>query len=79
MVPPREPYGGWVSCEAFQPEQVQTCLSIGRLIHDDDCIKVLAGSATIVGDEERLMLSGVIEIPARCVVRVVRLEEQIAG
>ncbi len=75
-IQPREPYGGWVSYEAFQPEKVQTCLSIGRLIHDDDCIKVLAGSATIVGDEERLMLSGVIEIPARCVVRIVRLEEQ---
>jgi len=29
----------------------------------------------VVGDEERLMLSGVIEIPARCVVRMVRLEE----
>ena len=56
------------------PEQVQTCLSIGRLIHDDNCIKVLAGSAMIVGDEERVMLSGVIEIPARCVVQIVRLE-----
>jgi hypothetical protein len=74
-IQPREPYGGWVSYEAFEPEKVQTCLSIGRLIHDDDCIKVLAGSAMIVGDEERLMLSGVIEIPARCVVRIVRLEE----
>jgi hypothetical protein len=45
------------------------------VIHDDYRIKILAGSATIVGDEERLMLSGVIEIPARCVVRIVRLEE----
>ena len=74
-IQPREPYGGWVSCEAFQPEQVQTCLSIGRLIHDDDCIKAIAGSAMIVGDDDRVMLSGVIEIPARCVVRIVRLEE----
>ncbi|MBR2172704.1 hypothetical protein [Sphingopyxis sp.] len=74
----REPYGGRVSCEAFEPEKVQTCLSIGRLIHDDDCIKILAGSATIVGDEERLMPSGVIEIPACCVVRIVRLEEKMA-
>lgn len=32
----------------------------------------------IVGDEERVMLSGVIEIPARCVVRIVRLEEREA-
>jgi len=31
----------------------------------------------IVGDDERLMLSGVIEIPARCVVRIVRLEERL--
>jgi hypothetical protein len=75
MVQPREPYGGWVSYEGFEPEKAQTCLSVGRLIHDDDCIKVLAGSATIVGDEERLMLSGVIEIPARWVARIVRLGE----
>lgn len=75
-IQPREPYGGWVSYEAFEPEKAQTCLSIGRLIHDDDCIKVLAGSAMLVGDEERVMLSGVIEIPARCVVRIVRLEEK---
>lgn len=27
------------------------------------------------GGDERLMLSGLIEIPARCVVRIVRLEE----
>ena len=38
----REPYSGWASYESFEPEKVQTCLSIGRLIHDDDCIKVLA-------------------------------------
>jgi hypothetical protein len=31
----------------------------------------------VVGDEQRVMLSGVIEIPARCVVRIVRLEENI--
>ena len=74
-IQPREPKGGWTDYESFEPAKVQTCLSIGRLIHDDDCIKVLAGSAMIVGDEERVMLSGVIEIPARCVVRIVRLEE----
>lgn len=75
-IQPREPKGGWTDYESFEPEKAQTCLSIGRLIHDDDCIKVLAGSAMIVGDEERVMLSGVIEIPARCVVRIVRLEER---
>lgn len=48
---------GWISYGYFQSEKVQTCLSIGRLIHDDSCIKVLAGSATIVGDQARVMLS----------------------
>jgi hypothetical protein len=52
----------------------QTRHSVGRLVHDDDCVKILAGSAMIAGDAQRLMLSGLIEIPARCVVRIVRLE-----
>ncbi|MGR4893462.1 hypothetical protein ACIPPQ_20755 [Sphingopyxis sp. LARHCG72] len=58
----------------FDPGDTQICLSVGRLIHDDDCVKVLAGSAMLVGGEG-LRMSGVIEIPARCVVRIVRLEE----
>jgi len=32
----------------------------------------------IVGDEKRIMLSRIIEIPARCVVWIVRLGEQEA-
>lgn len=78
-IQPREPYGGWTDFEGFEPEPVQTCYSVGRLVHDDDCIKALAGSAMLVGDEERVMLSGVIEIPARCVVRIVRLVEAKHG
>lgn len=74
-IQPREPYGGWVDLAYLEPRPVQTCLSVGRLVHDDDSVKILAASAMIVGDDERLMLSGVIEIPARCVVRIVRLEE----
>ena len=37
--------------------------------------RLVDGGLGIVGDDERVMLSGVIEIPARCVVRIVRLEE----
>lgn len=74
-IQPREPTGGWIDYADFDPGKVQVCLSVGRLIHDDDCVKVLAGSAMLVGDED-LWLSGVIEIPARCVVKIVRLEER---
>ena len=52
----------------FEPRKTQICLSVRRLIHDDDCIKVLVG-------DEYVQLSGIIEIPAGCVVRIVRLEE----
>lgn len=74
-IQPREPYGGWTDFATLETRPVQTCLSVGRLVYDDDCVKILAGSAVIVGDDQRVMLSGVIEIPARCVVRIVRLEE----
>ena len=73
-IQPREPEGGWTSYADFDPGETQVCLSVGRLIHDDDCVKALAGSAMLVGDED-VWLSGIIEIPARCVVRIVRLEE----
>ena len=39
-------------------------------------MKALAASAMVVGDEERVMLSGIIEIPSRCAVRTVRLAEE---
>jgi hypothetical protein len=67
--------GGWIDYLDFDPGKTQICLSVGRLIHDDDCVKVLAGSAMLVGDED-LHISGIIEIPARCVVSIVRLEEK---
>lgn len=73
-IQPRDPDGGWIDYADFDPGDTQICLSVGRLIHDDDCVKVLAGSAMLVG-EEGLRMSGVIEIPARCVVSIVRLEE----
>lgn len=74
-IQPRDPDGGWTCYADFEPGEAQTCLSVGRLIHDGDCMKVLAGSAMLVGDED-LRLSGIIEIPARSVVRIVRLEER---
>lgn len=75
-IQPREPCGGWIDYMDVEPQPVQICLSVGRLIHDDDSIKILAGSAMIVGEDQRIMLSGVLEIPARCVVKIVRLEER---
>ena len=75
-IQPREPDGSWIDYPDFEPGRTQTRLSVGRPIHDDDCVKALAGSAMLVGDED-LRISGIIEIPARCVVRIVRLEEAI--
>ncbi len=75
-IQPPEPRGGWTDYATMESRPAQTCLSVGRLVHDDDCVKILAGSAMIVGDEERVMLSRIIEIPARGVVRIVRLEEE---
>ena len=71
------PGGGWLDLEEVAPQPVQICLSVGRLVHDDDSVKIIAGSAIIVGDDQRVLLSGVIEIPARCVVSIVRLEERV--
>ncbi len=71
-IQPREPRGGWTDLDTFEPEPIQPCYSVGRPIHENDCMKAVAASAMPVGDEDRVMLSNTIEIPARCVVRIVR-------
>ena len=49
------------------------CVSVGWLIHDGD-VKALSPNMGDIGSEN-MQVSGVIRIPARCIVRIVELDE----
>lgn len=62
--------------EAPTPTQ---CASVGWLIHDTKKIKVLAPNMGGLEGDENVQACGVMEIPTRCVVRVVKLREPGRG
>lgn len=51
------------------------CASVGWLIRDDDQVKALAPNLGAINDKNSVQVSGVIQIPTRCVVNLTRLRE----
>jgi len=69
------PIPEWLWLEDWQQGEIVRCASVGWLIEDGD-VKALAPNTGDVGPDGPAQVSGVIRIPARAVVRMVRLEEQ---
>jgi hypothetical protein len=69
-----QPTPNWEHLANFQPPAIVTCASVGWLIHDGNDVKALAPNMGAIS-EDSAQVSGVIRIPARCVVRIVELEE----
>ena len=70
-----QPIPGWQHLSQFTPKPVVKCTSVGWLIHDGDDSKTLAPNMGGLESENNVQVSGVIRIPARCVIRVVELDE----
>jgi hypothetical protein len=51
------------------------CASVGWLIRDDDEMKALAPNMGALNNENSVQVSGVIQIPTRCVRRITPLSE----
>jgi hypothetical protein len=68
-----QPIASWAYLSSFEPTGTIRCASVGWLIHDDKHIKVLAPN--MGGNENSAQVSGMIQIPTRCVVRLTRLRE----
>ena len=49
------------------------CVSVGYLIKDDDLVKVLAPNIGDLDEEEFTQVSGVVQICARCVEKIIDL------
>lgn len=67
-----QPVANWQWVEEFEAPGAVIIRSVGWLVRNDDQLKVLAPNLGGQGGAEEQM-SGMIQIPARCVVRETRL------
>lgn len=70
-----QPIPEWTHLASFEPPAIVRVFSVGWLIHDGSDVKALAPNIGNPGCANSAQISGVIRIPARCVVRVVELDE----
>ena len=70
-----QPTPTWTFLASLESPRAVRCASVGWLIHDDSNVKVLAPNMGGLNDDSSVQVSGVIRIPARCVVRVFELAE----
>jgi hypothetical protein len=73
-----QPIPSWSYLSSFAAPGTVRCVSVGWLIHDNDQMKALAPNLGALDDENSVQVSGVIQIPARCVIKQTRLEEPSA-
>ena len=69
-----QPSSEWQRLSEYKNPEIVRCVSVGWLIYDGDEVKALAQNMGDVG-QESMQVSGIIRIPARCVVRTVELPE----
>lgn len=71
----RQPTAGWQRLKEFETPQPNACVSVGWLVHDGRTMKAVAANMADVDSERNMQASGVIEIPTRCITRIVSLRE----
>lgn len=70
-----QPIPSWSYLATFEAPGAIRCVSVGWLIRDDHELKVLAPNMGSIDDENSMQVSGVIQIPTRCVISVSTLVE----
>lgn len=70
-----QPIPSWSYLASFEAPGIILCASVGWLIRDDAELIALAPNMGAVNDERSMQVSGVIQIPTRCVVRITKLGE----
>ena len=70
-----QPIPSWSYLASFEPPGIILCAPVGWLIRDDEEMKALAPNMGAINDENSVQVSGVIQIPTRCVRRVSPLIE----
>jgi hypothetical protein len=70
-----QPIPSWSYLASFEAPGTIRCVSVGWLIRDDDQMKALAPNMGAIDDKNSVQVSGVIQIPTRCVLHVTTLAE----
>ena len=70
-----QPIAAWSYLSSFDAPGTIRCVSVGWLIRDDGGVKAVAPNLGSIQDANSVQVSGVIQIPARCVVKMTRLVE----
>jgi hypothetical protein len=70
-----QPIPSWSYLSSFEAPGIILCASVGWMIRDDAEMKALAPNMGAINNENSVQVSGVIQIPTRCVVSVTRLRE----
>lgn len=72
-----QPVGAWTHLAGYKPAPTMRIASVGWLIHDGKDSKSLAPNIGGLEDEHSAQMTGVIQIPTRCVVSVQKLKEPV--
>jgi hypothetical protein len=70
-----QPIPAWSYLASFEAPGTIRCVSVGWLIRDDKQMKAVAPNMGAIDDENSMQVSGVIQIPTRCVLSVTELAE----
>jgi hypothetical protein len=70
-----QPIPSWSYLASFAAPGIVRCASVGWLVQDDPQIKALAPNMGGLDNENSVQISGVIQIPTRCVRRITPLAE----
>ena len=70
-----QPIPAWSYLASFEAPGTIRCASVGWLICNDGQMLALAPNMGAIDDENSVQVSGVIQIPARCVLKLTRLRE----
>ena len=70
-----QPIPEWSYLASFDAPGIIRCVSVGWLIRDDDEMKALAPNMGAIDDEHSMQVSGIIQIPSRCVRHITPIAE----
>lgn len=70
-----QPIPSWSYLASFDPPGTIRCVSVGWMIQDDAQMKALAPNMGAIDDENSVQISGVIQIPTRCVLHITPIAE----
>lgn len=70
-----QPIPSWRYLADFEATGTIRCVSVGWMIRDDEKMKVLAPNMGAIDHENSVQVSGMIQIPTRCVLHVTPMSE----